>query len=199
MSTVAADPLHLLLAAQPWLVTPALPVVHRAIMRFLLDQAGLTAEQVDSGAVTPIQGFGSAANLNIHLHCLVLDGLYACDAEGEPVFVEMPAPTDEALQTVLHKILSRLMRLLARKGVHVEGQVRQRDAFFATNEQFHTVLLDIAGNRWRTQIVADLRRVMKLNRHHSLFKQGRLADSLAEQPRADVCAGGPQRCAWPPR
>ena len=41
-------------------------------------------------------------------------------------------------------------------------------------------MLDIAGNRWRRQIVADLRKVMKLNRHHSLFKQGRLADSLAE-------------------
>ncbi len=32
----------------------------------------------------------------------------------------------------------------------------------------------------RTQMVTDLRKVMKLNRHHSLFKQGRLADSLAE-------------------
>ena len=41
-------------------------------------------------------------------------------------------------------------------------------------------LLDIAGNRWRTQIVTDLRKMMKLNRHHSLFKQGRLADSLGE-------------------
>jgi hypothetical protein len=30
----------------------------------------------------------------------------------------------------------------------------------------------MAGNRWRTQIVGDLRKVMKLNRHHSLFKQG---------------------------
>jgi DNA-binding GntR family transcriptional regulator len=30
------------------------------------------------------------------------------------------------------------------------------------------------------QIVTDLRKVMKLNRHHSLFKQGRLSDSLAE-------------------
>jgi DNA-binding FadR family transcriptional regulator len=29
-------------------------------------------------------------------------------------------------------------------------------------------------------MVADLRKVMKLNRHHSLFKQGRLAESLAE-------------------
>ncbi len=62
----------------------------------------------------------------------------------------------------------------------LERSARQRDAFFATNEQFHLKLLEIAGNRWRTQIVADLRKVMKLNRHHSLFKQGRLADSLAE-------------------
>ena len=62
----------------------------------------------------------------------------------------------------------------------LERQVRQRDAFFATNERFHMALLEIAGNRWRRQIVADLRKVMKLNRHHSLFKQGRLADSLAE-------------------
>jgi DNA-binding GntR family transcriptional regulator len=62
----------------------------------------------------------------------------------------------------------------------LEKQVRHRDAFFATNEQFHMALLEIAGNRWRLQIVADLRKVMKLNRHHSLLKQGRLADSLAE-------------------
>jgi DNA-binding GntR family transcriptional regulator len=62
----------------------------------------------------------------------------------------------------------------------LEKQRRQRDAFFRTNEAFHLALLDIAGNRWRTQIVTDLRKVMKLNRHHSLFKQGRLSDSLAE-------------------
>jgi DNA-binding GntR family transcriptional regulator len=62
----------------------------------------------------------------------------------------------------------------------LEKQVRQRDAFFTTNEQFHMTLLAFAGNRWREQIVADLRKVMKLNRHHSLFKHGRLADSLAE-------------------
>ena len=62
----------------------------------------------------------------------------------------------------------------------LERQVEQRDAFFATNERFHMRLLEIEGNRWRQQIVTDLRRVMKLNRHHSLFKQGRLADSLAE-------------------
>ena len=62
----------------------------------------------------------------------------------------------------------------------LESEVDQRDAFFATNEQFHLQLLAVAGNRWSAQIVVDLRKVMKLNRHLSLFRQGRLADSLAE-------------------
>ena len=62
----------------------------------------------------------------------------------------------------------------------LERQVRHREAFFAANERFHMALLRIAGNRWAEQMVTDLRKVMKLNRHHSLFKQGRIADSLAE-------------------
>jgi len=62
----------------------------------------------------------------------------------------------------------------------LEKQVKQREAFFVTNERFHFRVLEIAANRWRQQIVADLRKVMKLNRHHSLLKSGRLAESLAE-------------------
>jgi hypothetical protein len=54
----------------------------------------------------------------------VLDGLYRRGAErdGEPVFVEVPAPTDESLQMVLQKIITRLMKLLTRKAVLVEEQ-----------------------------------------------------------------------------
>lgn len=62
----------------------------------------------------------------------------------------------------------------------LEKQTRHRAAFFAANEQFHFALLEVSGNRWRTQIVADLRKVMKLNRHHSLFREGRITESLAE-------------------
>jgi Putative transposase len=80
-------PLRLLLTAQPQLLTLVLQVVHRMITRFLLDQARLKATEADSGAVTLIQRFGSAANLNIHLHCLVLDGVYRRGADGEPQFV----------------------------------------------------------------------------------------------------------------
>jgi DNA-binding GntR family transcriptional regulator len=55
-----------------------------------------------------------------------------------------------------------------------------REHFFALNEHFHMRLLAIANNKWRDQMVADLRKVMKLNRHNSLLKTGRIAESLAE-------------------
>lgn len=62
----------------------------------------------------------------------------------------------------------------------LESTMSDRNAFFAANERFHLHLLALEGNRWRQHIVMDLRRLMKLNRHHSLFREGRLEESLAE-------------------
>jgi len=62
----------------------------------------------------------------------------------------------------------------------LEKAVRNRERFFEINEAFHMQLLAIANNRWRDQMVADLRKVMKLNRHNSLLKTGRIEESLAE-------------------
>jgi len=39
-------------------------------MRQLLEHAGVEADKADSGAVTLIQRFGSAASLTIRLRCL---------------------------------------------------------------------------------------------------------------------------------
>jgi DNA-binding GntR family transcriptional regulator len=68
------------------------------------------------------------------------------------------------------------------QGLHneLEKAVGERERFFEINEAFHMRLLEIANNRWRDQMVADLRKVMKLNRHNSLLKSGRLEESLAE-------------------
>jgi hypothetical protein len=66
--------LRILFAAHPDLLAPVLRIIDRVIAGFLLKQAGLKRCAADTGAVTLIQRFGSAANLNIHLHCLLLDG-----------------------------------------------------------------------------------------------------------------------------
>ena len=112
--------LRLLLAAQPELVTPVLQVVQRVVTRHLLDGVGLKGEEGHGGAVTLIQRFGSAANLNIHLHCLVLDGVYRCGADGAAVFVEAGAPSDDELHALLHTVIARLMKMLTRRGVLIE-------------------------------------------------------------------------------
>ena len=62
----------------------------------------------------------------------------------------------------------------------LEAAAKEHDRFFQLNEQFHMRLLEIAGHRWRNQMVADLRKVMKLNRHNSLLKSGRIQESLRE-------------------
>jgi DNA-binding GntR family transcriptional regulator len=87
--------------------------------------------------------------------------------------------SDAAAQVAKHADAEQRAEL-DRLHAQLERQARQRDAFFTTNEEFHMALLHMAGNRWAVQMVADLRKVMKLNRHHSLFKRGRLAESLAE-------------------
>lgn len=74
---------------------------------------------------------------------------------------------------------AQLKELQALHG-ELSAAVNDREQFFAINERFHVRLLELADNRWRTQMVSDLRKVMKLNRHNSLFKNGRLDESLRE-------------------
>lgn len=62
----------------------------------------------------------------------------------------------------------------------LERHAGQPELFFAANERFHLRLLEMEGNRWRLQFATELRQLMKLNRHHSLFRRGRIEDSLAE-------------------
>ena len=54
------------------------------------------------------------------------------------------------------------------------------DGFFEANQAFHRAVQDIAGNTRLTNVIEDLRKVVKLSRHHSLFTEGRLEQSLAE-------------------
>ena len=54
------------------------------------------------------------------LHCLVLDGVYRCGADGAPAFIEADAPTDDELDALLHTVFARLMKMLTRRGVLIE-------------------------------------------------------------------------------
>lgn len=110
-------PLRFLFAAYPELMGKVLGIVTRAISTHLTRQAGFTKREAPTGAVTLIQRFGSALNLNIHFHMLFLDGVYARDTSGRYYFRRTGSPTVEQLHLLLHVISERVARFLERRGI----------------------------------------------------------------------------------
>ena len=51
-------------------------VILLAVLLFDTHKAGYSKTTAQTGAVTLIQRFGGAPNLNIHCHMLILDGVY---------------------------------------------------------------------------------------------------------------------------
>lgn len=70
--------------------------------------------------MTLSQRFRSAANLNIHLPCLVLHGVYRCAGDGAPSFVDVGALADDELHGLLQTVITRLMKMLTRPGVLIK-------------------------------------------------------------------------------
>jgi hypothetical protein len=59
-----------------------------------------------------VQRFGSALNLNPHLHVLVADGVFLCREDGSsPRFVPTPPPTRSELAAVLRTVAARVARI----------------------------------------------------------------------------------------
>lgn len=128
----------------------------------VLAAEGLVTMKVRRGAyVTEV----SERDLRDVYHLL---GLLESDAAG---VVASQASEEQLLE--LKKLHDELERAAQPEKV-------DRELFFAINERFHMRLLEIANNRWRDQMVADLRKVMKLNRRNSLLKSGRIQESLLE-------------------
>jgi hypothetical protein len=75
-------PLRFLLASRPGVMGIVLGIVYRCIATRLICKAGFTCSTAQTGAVTLIQRFGSALNLNIHFHMLFLDGVFTERTEG---------------------------------------------------------------------------------------------------------------------
>jgi hypothetical protein len=77
-----------------------------------------------------IQRFGSATNLNTHLHCLLLDGVYRCDDDGKPTFMEAGEPTDDQVHALLQTLIARPMKMLTRRGelVRTGAHLAESDA-----------------------------------------------------------------------
>ena len=96
------------------------------------------------------------------------------------VFHLMAVLEADAASTVAKEATAAQLQELDALHQQLEKAAKDRVKFFTLNEVFHLKLLEIADNKWAAQMVADLRKVMKLNRAQSLLKAGRIQESLAE-------------------
>ncbi|MDT8321244.1 MAG: transposase [Xanthomonadales bacterium] len=116
-------PLRFLFAARPEVLNNVLAVVQRGISTFIVRQAGLQVSSgARTGAVTLIQRFGSALNLNIHLHMLFVDGAYSFSGRGA-AFHRARRPTDTELAQLLDTLCQRIVRVLERRGLLIADPV----------------------------------------------------------------------------
>ena len=115
-------PLRFLFASNPKVMAKVLGIIYRTIATHLAHKAGFTKPLAQTGAVTLIQRFGSALNLNIHFHMLFLDGVYIGGSNGRPLrFRRVKAPTSDELIKLTHSIASRVARHLERQGLLERG------------------------------------------------------------------------------
>jgi len=110
-------PLRFLFASRPEIIGRVLGIVYRVIATHLVKKAGHTHQTAKTGAVTLIQRFGSALNLNIHFHMLFLDGVYVDQPDGAARFRWVKAPTSAELTQLAHTIAYRVGRFLERQGL----------------------------------------------------------------------------------
>jgi hypothetical protein len=108
--------LRFLFASRPAIMGRVLGIVYRVIATHLIKKAGQTHATARTGAVTLIQRFGSALNLNIHFHMLFLDGVYLMDSSESARFRRV-TPTSTELTQLVHTIASRVGRFLERQGL----------------------------------------------------------------------------------
>lgn len=110
-------PLRFLFASDPAVMGRVLGIVYRCIATHLVKKAGFSRKTAQTGAVTLIQRFGSALNLNVHFHMLFLDGVYVELRDGSLRFRWVRVPTSAELAQLTQTLAGRIGRYLERQGL----------------------------------------------------------------------------------
>ena len=100
-------------------------VVSASLRRRARNHRGVGKAQC--GAVTFVQRFGGALNLNVHFHTLVLDGVYAADERRRIRFYRLPPPENAEVARVTACIARRIVRLLEHRGLGPQSDPDEAD------------------------------------------------------------------------
>jgi hypothetical protein len=129
----------------------------------LIRKAGFTRKTAQAGAVTLIQRFGSALNLNVHFHMLFLDRVYIDRADGGLRFCWVKAPTSAELNQLTQTLARRIGRYLERPGLlewdaensYLASDAVGDDGVFAPNSQHRALVTPAKRGRGNKAKLAD--------------------------------------------
>jgi DNA-binding GntR family transcriptional regulator len=112
-------------------------------------------------------------------------GAYVTEVERqdvEQIFAVIAELEGFAVKEVAIKASEAQLNQLDNLHLKLEKAAADRDVerFFEINVRFHELIMEIAGNRWMNNVIADLRKVLKLQRRDSLSRAGRLQNALNE-------------------
>jgi hypothetical protein len=91
------------------------------------------AGRLQCGAVSFLQRFGSAINLNCHVHTLALDGVYPVSGNGPIRFYPLPPPDDEEVARVVVRVAHQLAKLLKKRGMGDDADSSEPDPLAGPN------------------------------------------------------------------
>jgi len=117
------------LAYDASLVTDVLSIFTKTIFASLIERAREfgAVRKPQSGAVSFIQRFDSALRLNLHIHSLVIDGVYAADDDDKPQFQVLPAPGDEEIVRLTGLLAQRIRAFLQKRGLGADSNPEESD------------------------------------------------------------------------
>ncbi len=189
--------LRFLFATYPNLMGDVLGIVFRTLSTHLIHKAGFKKSQAQTGAVTLIQRFGSALNLNVHFHILMLDGVYTEDEHQQLRFRQTKAPTKTELEQLVHTLSHRIARFLERKGL-LERDME--NSWLTLDEEVDEALSQIHGSSITYRIACGPNAGKKVftlqtlpSSNHETTQSDRVAKTAGFSLHAGVAAARHQR------
>jgi hypothetical protein len=174
------------LAYDHTLLTPVLGAFLRAVFASLRRRGRerYGVERTKGGAVTWVQRFGGSANLNVHFHALVMDGVYSVPPRSPRVeFFALPPPTTEEVARVLAATVKRIGAVLHSAGLADDDSDDDSDPLARDDPQMAALYAAAVQGRAATGPRAGQRTVR-------LGAPELAADSLPEAPDRCVVSSG---------
>ena len=113
--------LRLLAALRSDVLTAVSRIFVETIFRYL--RRRVRRPRAACGSVTCVQRAGGRLNLNVHLHDLVLDGVFVRRGPDAVGFYPAPAPSPADLRWVVETVRRRVLRRLDRMGLLRDGRL----------------------------------------------------------------------------